>query len=166
MSTRISELKHLFGERIRKDRKKKGYTQAELADTCGISLKSQGAYERGEVAPDMVYLYKLEKLGFDIDVILGREKDDLSVKEDSAKYQINDVDYMTELMTEAVRIIENELKHSDLELQPATLCEFAVSAYADAIAERPGNKEEQIRLIRYGAKLTAKYIKEAEENQK
>lgn len=40
--------KRIFGEHIRSLRKKAGWSQEELADTCGLHRTYVGAVERGE----------------------------------------------------------------------------------------------------------------------
>jgi transcriptional regulator with XRE-family HTH domain len=48
-----------FGERIRQARKKKGYTQSELAEIVGISTSSVGQFEVGKNKPTLENLVKI-----------------------------------------------------------------------------------------------------------
>lgn len=58
-----------FGERLRTLRKQMGKSQAEFADLLGISLGSQGLYERDEVEPSAAYFLKLGALNVDMNFL-------------------------------------------------------------------------------------------------
>lgn len=59
-----------FGQRLETQRKKLNMTQTELATLCATSQRVQSGYERGLVAPKLDYLFKLDKLGFDVQSLL------------------------------------------------------------------------------------------------
>ena len=74
MLTKTEELQEKlknFGSALALLRKKKGLKQKELSDLCEISQRAQSAYERGDVAPKIDYLFKLQELGFNIQTLLS-----------------------------------------------------------------------------------------------
>nr|MCR5564553.1 helix-turn-helix domain-containing protein [Gammaproteobacteria bacterium] len=72
-----------FGNRLRKIRKERGFSQAELAETIQISIQSLSYYENGKVLPALDYLH-------DIAAILNVSIDYLLFGEAYAKQLIND----------------------------------------------------------------------------
>lgn len=61
---------HQFGERIRQERQRLGFSQAQVAQAAGLSKATQVGYEGGARAPDLRYLCYLGDLGFDTYFIL------------------------------------------------------------------------------------------------
>ena len=51
-----------FGEKVRRLRKEKGWTQAELAKLSGLSLRTIISYEKGESYPKKVVSRIFRKL--------------------------------------------------------------------------------------------------------
>ena len=71
-----------FGEILKVLRMRKGYTQAQLADSLGISASAVGMYERGLRQPSPEQLIKLSKIFMvSADYLLGIEKAPESVEE-------------------------------------------------------------------------------------
>ncbi len=70
----------MFGERLKKLRKKSGYTQVSLANELGVSKGTIAMWEVGKRKPDFETLCKLSEF-FDVrtDYILGQSEDDSSV---------------------------------------------------------------------------------------
>lgn len=60
----------IFGKKLASQRKKLNFTQKELADEIGTAQRIQSNYERGKVAPQIDYLFKLAEKGFDIPKLL------------------------------------------------------------------------------------------------
>ena len=54
-----------LGERLRRERKRLGLTQEELASCTGIHRRTQANYELGKTAPDMAYFQALRMVGLD-----------------------------------------------------------------------------------------------------
>lgn len=159
MSSINNTIKEEIGSRIREERRKKGHKQADVALSCDISLKSQGVYERGEVTPDIIYLMRLSDLGYDTDYIMTGERPALvedHTKHSAASSSIPDLD----LLLTAYEILEEELQAAGTGMDTDTCVKFIIAAYGDALEERPDNKEAQLELIRYGAKITARFEKE------
>ena len=64
-----------FGEKLRRARREKGLTQAELANQAGLGLRTIIAYEKGETYPQKRYTYQT------LADILGMQADDLHNEE-------------------------------------------------------------------------------------
>lgn len=60
----------LFGERLRAERERLGLGQQELAEKCGVTMRSQRNYEKDERQPDATYLAALTALGGDVLYVL------------------------------------------------------------------------------------------------
>lgn len=65
----------IFGNKLGNQRKKLNLTQKELAEDIGTSQRIQSGYERGKVAPQLDYLFKLADRGFDIQKLLFQGED-------------------------------------------------------------------------------------------
>lgn len=55
-----------LGARLREERNRLGFTQAELAEIAGIHKNSQGNYENDVKSPDTKYLSLVSEHGIDI----------------------------------------------------------------------------------------------------
>lgn len=53
----------LLGERLRAERERLGLGQQELAEMCGVTMRSQRNYEKGERQPDADYLAAFMAVG-------------------------------------------------------------------------------------------------------
>ena len=62
-----------WGGRLKQERKRLAYTQAELAKLSGVSVLTYQQYEREEFAPRLPYLNPLAKLGVDIRYVMFGE---------------------------------------------------------------------------------------------
>lgn len=67
-----------FGEKLRRARREKGLTQAELANQAGLGLRTIIAYEKGETYPQKRSTYQT------LADILGVQADDLHTEETTA----------------------------------------------------------------------------------
>lgn len=65
----------IFGNKLANQRKKLNLTQEELAEDIGTAQRIQSNYERGKVAPQLDYLFKLADRGFDIPKLLFQGED-------------------------------------------------------------------------------------------
>lgn len=59
-----------FGERLRFERERLGFTQADFAGQVGINRVTQASYESGKRPPDAYYLTVVRKLGVDVGFVL------------------------------------------------------------------------------------------------
>lgn len=65
---------------LAEERKRLGYKSKEIAELTGVTVSTQSNYENGRRRPDTRYLFKIAKLGFDLNyVVTGqRNKNDFS----------------------------------------------------------------------------------------
>lgn len=59
-----------FGKRIRLERERLGYTQADIGGFLGATGRTIAKYESGETEPKLRHLLELHLLGADIDYII------------------------------------------------------------------------------------------------
>lgn len=64
----------LFGERLLTERKRLELSQEGVAERCGVTLRSQRNYEKGERSPDADYLERLAAIGADVLYVLTGER--------------------------------------------------------------------------------------------
>lgn len=70
----MEDLKEVFAENLSALRKKKGWTQLELAEKLNYSDKAVSKWERGEALPDVVILKRIAELHeVSVDFLLTRE---------------------------------------------------------------------------------------------
>lgn len=55
-----------IGERLKEERVRLGFNQADFAQVGGVAKTSQFNYEKGERSPDALYLAKVAGVGADI----------------------------------------------------------------------------------------------------
>lgn len=55
-----------IGERLREERVRLGYNQADFAAIAGVAKTSQFNYEKGERSPDAAYLAAVSEKGVDV----------------------------------------------------------------------------------------------------
>ncbi|CAN2976044.1 MULTISPECIES: helix-turn-helix domain-containing protein [Pseudomonas] len=55
-----------FGERLREERERLGLSQQQLADLCGVTMRSQRNYEKNERQPDASYLEAFARSAGDV----------------------------------------------------------------------------------------------------
>jgi transcriptional regulator with XRE-family HTH domain len=74
-SGKILTLSEQIGGRLREQRSQFGLTQDQLAETLGVSKRTQGNYETGTSDPTASYLSKAaSQLGFDVPYILSGQR--------------------------------------------------------------------------------------------
>lgn len=59
-----------FGERLKAERQRLGFTQAEFGKRVGVANTAQSRYEKGESSPDMSYWNAVANMGVDIAYVL------------------------------------------------------------------------------------------------
>lgn len=59
---------------LRQERERIGLTQQEMADGCGVTMRSQRNYEMGERFPDARYLAAAAALGIDVLYVLTGQR--------------------------------------------------------------------------------------------
>ena len=60
----------IFGDRLREAREQLGLSQQAMADRCGVTMRSQRNYEKGERLPDADYFVALVNLGLNVEFLL------------------------------------------------------------------------------------------------
>jgi transcriptional regulator with XRE-family HTH domain len=63
-----------IGERIYQERERLSLTQPEVAELCGVTMRSQRNYEHGDRSPDAEYLAALAANGLDVLYILTGQR--------------------------------------------------------------------------------------------
>ncbi len=63
-----------IGDRLREVREQLGLSQQALADQCGVTMRSQRNYEKGERQPDAAYLAAIAAAGADVLYILTGQR--------------------------------------------------------------------------------------------
>ncbi|MNJ51797.1 transcriptional repressor DicA [compost metagenome] len=63
-----------IGERLREERVRLGYNQADFAGFAGVAKTSQFNYEKGERSPDALYLAAIAEKGVDVLYIVTGER--------------------------------------------------------------------------------------------
>jgi transcriptional regulator with XRE-family HTH domain len=64
----------LSAPRIREERERLGFNQAEMAERCGVSREIWGKYERGKAAPGGEVLFAFAQAGADMQYILTGQR--------------------------------------------------------------------------------------------
>ena len=63
-----------IGNRLREERERLGLSQPALADICGVTMRSQRNYEKGDRQPDASYLAAVSAAGADVLYILTGQR--------------------------------------------------------------------------------------------
>lgn len=63
-----------IGERLKEERVRLGYNQADFAAIAGVAKTSQFNYEKGDRSPDAAYLVALAEKGVDVLYVLTGER--------------------------------------------------------------------------------------------
>lgn len=59
-----------IGVRLREERVRLGYSQADICNSCGISKRSYIHYESGDRSPDAEFLGAASKMGIDVQFVV------------------------------------------------------------------------------------------------
>ncbi|MHB8716614.1 MAG: helix-turn-helix domain-containing protein [Sulfuricaulis sp.] len=124
-----------IGKRIREERVRLGLTQTEFAAAGGVSLSSQGAYEKGTRAGDCHYLVGISRAGVDpIYVVTGRRIE-----------QVDGIDW--QLYDKVVETISKTLAADRLEIPSGKTAPIVRLVYGSAAAANGRIDQEQVRLV-------------------
>jgi transcriptional regulator with XRE-family HTH domain len=95
-----------FGERLKSERVRLGFSQEDFASECAISKRSQVNYEKSERAPDLNYLANLDALGGNVDyVVTGKRQ---AINEDKLRDSLEVVFNVLDALRETGEDISNE----------------------------------------------------------
>lgn len=105
----------ILGEKIRRLRAMKGYSQANIAEDLGITPGAYAKIERGEIDPNTSRLYEIAK-SLDVPVTeFFEDKSKTTVKESKSAYgyatkeELSEVMHMIIKLTKTVERIEEQL---------------------------------------------------------
>lgn len=74
MATVLSKRRREFGERLRSERERLGYTELQIAQLLGVPLQTYQKYEEGQEDPGIFRRPRLNDCGFDILFIITSER--------------------------------------------------------------------------------------------
>lgn len=74
MATVLAKRRREFGERLRTERERLGYTELQIAQLLGVPLKMYQKYELGQEDPGIFRMPRLNDCGFDILFIITSER--------------------------------------------------------------------------------------------
>jgi transcriptional regulator with XRE-family HTH domain len=74
-----------IGERLREERERLGYTQADFADQMDVGRTTQLNYETGVRSPDAAYLSQASSIGMDINYVVTGHRGTGPVEKFTAK---------------------------------------------------------------------------------
>ena len=74
MATVLAKRRRDFGERLRTERERLGYTELQIAQLLGVPLEMYQKYELGQEDPGIFRMPRLNDCGFDILFIITSER--------------------------------------------------------------------------------------------
>ena len=74
MATVLAKRRREFGERLRTERERLGYTELQIAQLLGVPLEMSQKYELGQEDPGIFRMPRLNDCGFDILFIITSER--------------------------------------------------------------------------------------------
>lgn len=74
MATVLAKRRREFGERLRTERERLGYTELQIAHLLGVPLERYQEYEEGKEDPGIFNMPRLRDCGFDIMFVITSER--------------------------------------------------------------------------------------------
>ena len=74
MATVLSKRRREFGERLRTERERLGYTELQIAQLLGVPLETYPKFEEGQEDPGIFRMPRLNDCGFDILFIITSQR--------------------------------------------------------------------------------------------
>lgn len=74
MATVLAKRRREFGERLRTERERLGYSELQIAQLLGVPLETYQKYEQGQEDPGIFRMPRLNDCGFDILFIITSER--------------------------------------------------------------------------------------------
>lgn len=126
-----------IGDRLREERIRLGLSQDEFAAVAGVQRRAQGNYERGERAPDAVYLASVAARGADIQYIVCgiRTVPDAQHQDDLKR------------MSDAWETLELALEKVRRTLPPSKKRKAAEALYRASKAQVSGVSQDQLTAL-------------------
>lgn len=129
MQSHINE-KNSFGERLRAERQRLGYTQDAFGAGAGVTRLTQAKYEKGESSPNVDYLIAVEEMAADIDYLLTGER---------REYKSMDVVHgeYADLAASITEEIETAMIAKGIQLSPAKKGQLVATIYRNSRTGSP-----------------------------
>lgn len=105
----------IFFKKLKELREKSPYTQQQIADKLGISIKQYQNYEKKVIPPHdkLIELIKILKYDFSVIIYQGKiPKSDYSVEETTSLFEEYREKYLTAL--EEIRELNKRLQHKEV----------------------------------------------------
>ena len=132
------------GARLREERERLGFNQAELASVLGQTRETQGRYEAEKRSPDWNYLDSLRQVGADILYILTGER--------SSQLPLPAADRLPprlrERLRDAIEAVEEGLSAVGRDVAPPVKAELVMAAYDILASQGESASADIIRLVR------------------
>lgn len=74
MATVLAKRRREFGERLRTERERLGYTELQIAQLLGVPFERYQEYEEGKEDPGIFNMPRLRDCGFDIMFVITSER--------------------------------------------------------------------------------------------
>ncbi|WP_297572627.1 helix-turn-helix domain-containing protein [uncultured Deefgea sp.] len=116
-----------IGGRLLDERERLGLSQTELSEKCGIAMRSQRNYEKGERVPDAEYLAALAASGADVLYILTGQRQGQGIGESAVHQAVLDA---VDLLSLEKKVDANQLAKAVVKLavKSATAPTFSTAA--------------------------------------
>ena len=152
-------MKNIFGVRLAKLRKERGYSQYKLADLMGFTRGQIANYEQGKRKPNLEILLKIaDFFSCSIDYLLGRTDD---LKQHEGDFDIEDFEYKSKTLAAALEeISELHFKYNFDEEMMTKL--VIISKGYQILSRRPAGQQPQGFVnfcLSYSIKLFHGFVK-------
>lgn len=128
-----------FNLRLKEERSRLGFNQADFAALAGHQKNAQFQYEKGDRSPDAKYLAALSEAGVDVLYVLTGRRE-------AAHYQQDQSLVSSDSLERAITLVERGLKENNRELPPEKYAKLIIAVVdflsddaGDVVAERIGN---------------------------
>ena len=132
-----------FGERLKLEREKLGFTQADFASQIGINRMTQASYESGKRSPDAVYLAMARGFGVDVGFVL------FNLRQGNAELFTESLERLVFQLCEGLRIPAEKAEESINDLRAAAGSANNFTQLSEAVRVLVG------RLLRVSATINA-----------
>jgi len=126
-----------IGIRLKEERKKLKKTQANFAEFCGCSSRTQMRYEKGNVNLDDLYLLKAGELGVDVGYVLTGVKSEVIDLAGMAKPPMTHLLLSNDDLLTAVLVINKTLGLAGLAVTDASIFKKLLAMYIELEKQQP-----------------------------
>jgi transcriptional regulator with XRE-family HTH domain len=107
-----------FGTRLREERKRLGFKQAEFAALVGTDVPKQSLYENGRRQLRAAYLSRLEPAGVDILYVITGRRSEGSLDEDAAAFLTSYLALPEEMREPVERLMADVIRYVEEGARP------------------------------------------------